>query len=687
MSNSTTPSQVLTALESHGYKITPTTKGWKSICPAHSGKSQSLSIDNGATGAVLLHCFSGCEYLDVLRALGLGEANGAKRIVATYDYDGFFETVRYSPKAFKQRRKTASGEWAWNLKGVALRLYRQDDLAAARAAEVFVVEGEKDCETLRKHDLLAVTNHGGATKWRAAHTKALVAAGVKSVVVFPDADEPGREHGAKVAAACSAAGLGVKVVELPAKDVSAYLDVYGDKAGLLKLAAAAQEWTAPAKAKAIPEETSEPAGGPTENTVALAFTDKYRDTLRYCPDLRRWFEWDKARWRPDKLARAFHYARTLAGESSTARTVQKAAFARGVESFCQSDPTHAVAASYWDAEPMKLGTPGGTVDLDDGRVLAALPVDGITKLTAVAPGKSGECPRWLQFLDESTGSDEQLVSFLHRWFGYCLTGSTQEQALIFLYGGGGNGKTVFLNVLSGVLGDYATTASMDVLTASKYDRHPTELAALAGARVVVASETDEGRVWAESRIKLLTGGDKISARFMRQDPFEFQPAFKLAIAANTLPTLHNCGAAMRRRFHLVPFDRVPETPDLELGETLRREWPGILAWAVAGCALWRQEGLGTAARIESETDAYFAESDHFGAWLEAECELCEPSEGYEFAGELFKSWAKYLAAIKEPEETATKFGRRLRGLGLKKEKSGTVRWYGIKLSGMDSLPM
>ena len=117
MSNSNTPSQVLTALESHGYRITPTTKGWKSICPAHSGKSQSLSIDTGATGAALLHCFSGCEYEDVLRALGLDQANGDKRIVASYDYDGFFQTVRYSPKAFKQRRKTASGEWAWNLKG------------------------------------------------------------------------------------------------------------------------------------------------------------------------------------------------------------------------------------------------------------------------------------------------------------------------------------------------------------------------------------------------------------------------------------------------------------------------------------------------------------------------------------------------------------------------------------------
>ena len=182
---------------------------------------------------------------------------------------------------------------------------------------------------------------------------------------------------------------------------------------------------------------------------------------------------------------------------------------------------------------MLLGTPGGTVDLDDGRVLAALPVDGITKLTAVAPGKAGECPRWLQFLDESTGGDEQLVSFLKKWFGYSLSGSVREHALIFLYGSGMNGKTVFLNVLSGILGDYASVASLDTLSASKsgFDRHPTELAELAGARVVVASETDESRIWAEAKIKALTGGDKISARFMRQDLFTFEPQFKLAISA------------------------------------------------------------------------------------------------------------------------------------------------------------
>ena len=220
---------------------------------------------------------------------------------------------------------------------------------------------------------------------------------------------------------------------------------------------------------------------------------------------------------------------------------------------------------------------------------------------------------------------------------------------------------------------------MDVLTASKYDRHPTELAALAGARLVTASETDESRQWAEARIKALTGGEPLSARFMRRDLFEFMPAFKLALSGNSLPTLLNCGRAMRRRFNLVPFDQVPSTPDLELGDKLQAEWPSILSWAIEGCALWQQEGLGTAAVIEAETDNYFRESDHFGSWLEACCELEEHAEHYELATDLFASWNRYLVRIKEPEENNTKFGRRLRALGLRKEKAGTIRWHGIRL--------
>ena len=141
------------------------------------------------------------------------------------------------------------------------------------------------------------------------------------------------------------------------------------------------------------------------------------------------------------------------------------------------------------------------------------------KITAVAPG--GDCPRWLQFLDEITGGNVELQQFLQRVAGYSLTGSTKEHALFFAYGTGGNGKGVFLNTLSAILADYAAVAPMETFIASNAERHPTDLAGLRGARLVTSQETEEGRRWAESKIKALTGGDPITARFMRQDFFTY----------------------------------------------------------------------------------------------------------------------------------------------------------------------
>jgi putative DNA primase/helicase len=217
----------------------------------------------------------------------------------------------------------------------------------------------------------------------------------------------------------------------------------------------------------------------------------------------------------------------------------------------------------------------------------------MTKMTAVAPG--GECPRFIAFLNEITNGDRALCDFLQRMFGYCITGSTREHGLFFFYGTGANGKSVLLNTVSGILGDYHRTAPIETFTASSVDRHPTELAGLQGRRLVTAIETEEGRRWAESRIKALTGGDKISARFMRADFFEYTPAFKLVIAGNHKPGLRSVDEAIRRRFHLIPFTvTIPEEKrDPDLFEKLSKEWPGILDWMINGAMHWQEKWLAT----------------------------------------------------------------------------------------------
>ncbi|MCK1452101.1 hypothetical protein IVB36_14665 [Bradyrhizobium sp. 35] len=291
----------------------------------------------------------------------------------------------------------------------------------------------------------------------------------------------------------------------------------------------------------------------TEDNAASAFVERHCESLRYCHSTGAWFRWNGVFWKKDQTGVAFQWARELARELSEDLDerkrfiTNKTSFASGVERFAKSDPRVARTIEYWDADPWLLGTPGGTVDLTTGQLREARQDDGITKCTAVAPSTAG-CPRWLRFLVETTGGDGELIRFLQQWCGYALTGSTREHALVFVYGPGGNGKSVFLNIVTGILQEYGATAAMDTFTASHSDKHPTDLAMLRGARLVTASETEDGRSWAESRIKQMTGGDRISARFMRQDFFEFTPQFKLMIVGNHKPVLRNVDEAARRRF-------------------------------------------------------------------------------------------------------------------------------------------
>ncbi len=194
-----------------------------------------------------------------------------------------------------------------------------------------------------------------------------------------------------------------------------------------------------------------------------------------------------------------------------------------------------------------------------------------------------------------------------------------------MFGPGGNGKTVFLNTLTSIMRDYAKVAAMETFTASHSERHPTDLAMLRGARLVTASETEEGRTWAETRIKQMTGGDLISARFMRQDFFTYRPQFKLTIIGNHKPVLRNVDDAARRRFNLAPFVHKPPQPDRDLELKLREEAPAILRWMIEGCLTWQKNGLVRPESVVAATSAYFEAQDLFGQWLEDHCDF-EPEQ-------------------------------------------------------------
>jgi putative DNA primase/helicase len=427
----------------------------------------------------------------------------------------------------------------------------------------------------------------------------------------------------------------------------------------------------------------------TEDSASTDFVEQHGQDLRYCHTTGAWFVFEITHWKQDKTAGVFQmarvFARELSGNQETSKIAafNKTAFTSGLERFAKSDPRVAVTSKYWDPDPWLLGTPGGTVDLRTGELRPSNRHDAITKLTSVAPLSEG-CPLWLRFLEEATGGDSDFIRFLHQWCGYCLTGITREHALSFVYGPGGNGKSVFLNIMTRIFGDYAVTAAMDTFTSSSSDKHPTDLAMLRGARLVTASETEAGKPWAESRIKQLTGGDTISARFMRQDFFEYIPAFKLMVVGNHTPDLQNVDEAAKRRFNILPFILTPAAPDKELEEKLFREAGAILQWMIVGCRDWQDHGLIRPESVKAATKDYFMDQDLVGQWIEDECDV-KPghSKHWDRSADLFAAWTAFCIKAGESPGSKKAFGSamRKRGFMLDREPDGTrvIRFVRLKL--------
>jgi P4 family phage/plasmid primase-like protien len=349
-------------------------------------------------------------------------------------------------------------------------------------------------------------------------------------------------------------------------------------------------------------------------------------------------------------------AQCEAEKSKAARALAAAATVAAVERLTRADRRHAATIEQWDTDPWLLNAPNGTVDLRSGEQRRHQREDYVTKSTGMRlAGESEPCPQWLRFLDRITGRDTELQAFLQRMTGYCLTGSVREHALFFLYGTDANGKSVFLSTVAAVLGEYGKTAPISTFMATGNEQHPTDLAGLRGARLVTAIETEDGRRWAESKAKALTGGDKIAARFMRQDFFEFAPQFKLLIAGNHRPGLRSVDEAIRRRLHLIPFNiTIPAAKrDNQLTEKLRVEWPAILRWTVKGCLEWQRHGLNPPAAVLDATSKYLAAEDRFGIWLQDRCEV-----GRQYSapvGELFRSWVTWCESAEEKPGSQKRF--------------------------------
>jgi putative DNA primase/helicase len=425
----------------------------------------------------------------------------------------------------------------------------------------------------------------------------------------------------------------------------------------------------------------------TDESLALRFAEVNSDSLRYVAALGKWLVWDGRRWRFDDTLVARDRARKVCRQASSAcnqpkvaKLVASAKTVSATERLAQADRRIAATVDQWDCDPFLLNTPAGTIDLKTGSIGTHDPGDCLTKITSVAPDFKMTTPIWDAFLGRITDGRRELIEYLQRVAGYSLTGSTQEHALFFGYGKGANGKKTFLNALTECAGDYHKTAPIETFTASSHDRHPTDVAGLRGARLVTSVETEEGRRWAESRIKTLTGGERISARFMRQDFFEYTPQFKLIITGNHKPGLRSVDEAMRRRFNLIPFTvTIPLAErDKKLPEKLKAELPGILAWMIHGCMDWQQRGLAPPQIVTEATAAYLESEDAIAAWIE-ECGERDPN-AWASASDLFASWTAWATKAGEHIGSQKRFSQLLENKELTFSRRKNGRGYlGLRL--------
>lgn len=349
--------------------------------------------------------------------------------------------------------------------------------------------------------------------------------------------------------------------------------------------------------------------------------------------------------------------------------------ATSVKNVMQSNRAIAVSQKTMDHDPMLLNTPAGIITLVDGKMTPADPVALCTKSTSVAPDFSGDCPTWLRFLRQATNGDDALIGYLQRLSGYCLTGLTKEQKLTFIWGDGQNGKSVFLNVLANILGDYGATATMDTFTASNSDKHSTDIASLHGARLVTASETTMGKRWDEQRVKNLTGGEPVTARFMRQDNFTYRPQFKLVFIGNHKPELRDVGHSMKRRVQMVPFTYKPPVEDQDLGAKLTVEYPAILAWMIRGCLAWQEIGLSAPDIVKASTDDYFVSEDSVGDWMK-DC-VGQGAESHATTDALYQSWREWCGKTGEFVGTKKRLASTLISRGIPRWQEPGTRKMGF----------
>ena len=437
---------------------------------------------------------------------------------------------------------------------------------------------------------------------------------------------------------------------------------------------------------------------PTDLWNAKLFAYLHGSRVRYCERLGGWFFYGGNRWMraecgeverlgKETVRRLYEIAaaevddtrrRDMAKHATRSEAAGKLA---AMLELAKTERGIVVPPTAFDADPMTLNTMEGSVDLRTGELRGHRPEDLLSNFAGVVVGREARPLTWERFLGDATGGDQELQGFLRRFAGYSATGITREQCLVFLYGPEAAGKSTFLRAIQAALGTYARTAEIATFLVSRRDVVRNDLAALDGARAVFATEPGEGQTWDEGLVKLLTGEDRIRARFLFRESFEFVPTFKLWIAGNHRPRVRSTGGALWRRVHVVPFTRtVPEEErDPLLFDKLREELPGILGWIIEGCLEWQRDGLRPPVLVRAATADYRTAEDALAPFIEEYCIVDPQSEST--AGALYKGYSAWCGANGERPMGKRGLGLRLEEKGFDSYRGtrGVRAWMGIRL--------
>jgi putative DNA primase/helicase len=445
--------------------------------------------------------------------------------------------------------------------------------------------------------------------------------------------------------------------------------------------------------------------------------------IRYCHLFEKWYTFDGARWRLDDTGAVVAMGKSVAVEmlaeanrqmeelasvgdlspedrakmldranklARWALKTESAARLHSMVDLARSEPGIPIQPADLDRHPWLLNCVNGTLDLQTGRLREHRREDYLTRLCPTRYDPAARAPTWDRFVAAVLNKDTALVGFLQRLLGYCLTGSVQEQILAIFHGVGANGKSTLLSTVQDVLGpDFSVKVEPELLLAARGERHPTELATLFGRRLVVCSETGESARLNEARVKDLTGGEKISARRMREDFWEFLPTYKLVMGTNHRPLVRGTDHGIWRRLRLVPFEVIFWDPDKgeqgpeelcqdkQLKDKLVAEREGILAWAVRGCLDWQRHGLSVPKSVCDATVQYRDGQDVLGQFLGECCQLNGDCRAK--ASDLYDRFKHWSDAMGEYVVSQRRFGEMLSSRGYERSVSNGTWYKGLRL--------